>query len=98
MKTRPRFAPLRALCSAALLSAFCAAQEGARPYEISYRLSMPQPESHLFHVTVEVRGAGAGEQVDFQMPRWSPGRLRRLRLRQDVQEVLAWGACPPQTK
>jgi predicted metalloprotease with PDZ domain len=99
MKSRQRFAPcLRALALLVLLSAPCAAQETAatpaRPYRIAYRLSMPEPESHFFHVTVEVRGAGADENVDFQMPRWSPGRYAVFDFAKNVQEVRALTLCP----
>ncbi|MDQ3806235.1 MAG: hypothetical protein M3416_20700, partial [Acidobacteriota bacterium] len=103
MNTRPRFAPLvRALILLVFVAAFCAAQESqsqpARAYRVSYRLSMPEPESHLFHVLVEVRGAEADGHVDFQMPRWSPGRYAVFDFAKNVQEVRALTLCPPQVK
>ncbi len=69
----------RALCLLALLALAPArdarAQDtGAPAYKISYRLSMPNPASHLFEVTVDVEGLAGADHVDFQMPRWSPGR------------------------
>jgi len=103
MKRRPRFAPsLRALALLLLLPAVCAAQEtqaqAERPYRISYRLSMPRPESHLFEVEVDVDGVAAGDAVDFQMPRWSPGRYAVFDFAKNVQEVRADTLCPPRTK
>ena len=103
MNTRPRFAPLvRALALLVLLSAPCAAQEAAtqpaRPYRISYRLSMPEPASHLFEVEIDVRDVGADGHVDFQMPRWSPGRYAVFDFAKNVQEVKAASACPSQAE
>jgi predicted metalloprotease with PDZ domain len=100
MKSRPRLAPpVRVLALLVLLLAPCAAQESqptaARPYRIGYRLSMPQPESHLFDVQVDVREIGGDGHVDFQMPRWSPGRYAVFDFAKNVQEVKAASACPP---
>ncbi len=36
-----------------------------------YRVSMPEPHSHLFHV--ELRLEGAGDEVVLAMPLWTPG-------------------------
>ena len=42
---------------------------------VAYRLSMPDPSSHLFTVTIEVDFSGeVPGTVDFQIPIWSPGR------------------------
>ncbi|MBD0326310.1 MAG: M61 family metallopeptidase, partial [Pyrinomonadaceae bacterium] len=55
---------------------------------IGYNLSMPRPSSHLFEVSIEVeinREAG-GDALDFQMPRWSPGRYAIFDFAKNVQE------------
>jgi predicted metalloprotease with PDZ domain len=67
----------------------------ARQYRIAYRLSMTEPETHLFEVAVEVGGLAGVAHVDFQMPRWSPGRYAVFDFAKNVQEVAADGPCEP---
>lgn len=43
----------------------------ARPMRLAYSLSMPEPETHLFHVELVVRGAPSSFRVS--MPAWAPG-------------------------
>ncbi|MBI2932651.1 MAG: M61 family metallopeptidase [Planctomycetes bacterium] len=40
--------------------------------DIRYTLSMPEPQTHLFHVAIDLRGA-KGSAVDLVMPVWTPG-------------------------
>src|SRR5918911_4959813 len=65
---------------------------------VTYRLAMSRPVSHLFEVKIEVGltdGASA-DYLDFQMPRWSPGRYSVFDFAKNVQEVqAAAGTCPP---
>lgn len=81
----------RALCLlllAALAAGAASAQDTSAPaYKISYRLSMPDPASHLFEVQVEVSGITGAGYVDFQMPRWSPGRYAVFDFAKNVQEA-----------
>ncbi len=81
----------RALCLlmlAALAAAHARAQDTSAPaYKISYTISMPEPASHLFHVRVDVRGVKGADHVDFQMPRWSPGRYAVFDFAKNVQEA-----------
>jgi predicted metalloprotease with PDZ domain len=68
---------------------------------INYRLAMSRPVSHLFEVSIEAAVA-EGETIDhldFQMPRWSPGRYAVFDFAKNVQEVqAAAGICPPGAK
>ena len=68
---------------------------------INYRLAMSRPVSHLFEVSIEAEMA-AGEtadHLDFQMPKWSPGRYAVFDFAKNVQEVqAASGICPPDAK
>ena len=67
-----------------------------RPLQIKYWLAMSQPGSHLFEVTIEVM-ASRDERLrslDFQMPKWSPGRYAVFDFAKNVQEVKAREACP----
>ena len=68
-----------------------------QPLKINYRLAMPHPSSHLFEVSIEVeRPADSNlDSLDFQMPRWSPGRYAVFDFAKNVQEVSARSACPP---
>jgi predicted metalloprotease with PDZ domain len=74
----------------ALAPAHAPAQDtSAPPYKISYTISMPQPASHLFEVRVGVDGLAGADNVDFQMPRWSPGRYAVFDFAKNVQEANA---------
>src|SRR5438094_150305 len=67
-----------------------------QPLRIKYWLAMSHPNSHLFEVNVEV-GLPADEKIrslDFQMPKWSPGRYAVFDFAKNVQEIRARGACP----
>jgi predicted metalloprotease with PDZ domain len=92
---------LRATPLLALLLSVCAVALGERqetPFNsISYRLSMSRPTSHLFEVSIEVERAVSGsDAVDFQMPKWSPGRYAVFDFAKNVQEARAVaGRCPP---
>ena len=87
----------RALWLLALLALapVCArAQEtGAPAYKISYTLSMTEPASHVFRVRVEVEGLAGAGHVDFQMPRWSPGRYAVFDFAKNVYGAEAMGPC-----
>ncbi|HZH32426.1 MAG TPA: hypothetical protein VEY11_16800 [Pyrinomonadaceae bacterium] len=93
------FSLLVLLCAPAAVAA--AAGQDER-YNISYQLSMSNPASHLFEVSLTVEPPRGAEAIDFQMPRWSPGRYAVFDFAKNVQEVRAEiscpqaGACPPQ--
>jgi predicted metalloprotease with PDZ domain len=55
---------------------------------IRYTLSMPRPNSHLFHVTIDVKGA-PGDAVDFVMPVWTPGSYKVRDYAKNVQDFSA---------
>ncbi|HLL72957.1 MAG TPA: hypothetical protein VK363_16060 [Pyrinomonadaceae bacterium] len=100
MKLRARLrAAAFAVALLALLSTTAAAQDSAartdERYNISYQLSMSNPASHLFEVTLTVETPQAVEAVDFQMPRWSPGRYAVFDFAKNVQEVRAKTFCAP---
>lgn len=68
---------------------------------IGYNLSMPRPSSHLFEVSikVEINREATTEALDFQMPRWSPGRYAIFDFAKNVQEFKAASAvCVPEKK
>jgi predicted metalloprotease with PDZ domain len=58
---------------------------------ITYRLSMSRPASHLFEVaiTVELPDQLKDNPIDFQMPKWSPGRYAVFDFAKNVQEFRA---------
>jgi len=88
----------RAACLSLLLLTTSFAVAGQdKPLKIHYRLAMPHPSSHLFEVSVEVeRPADANiDSLDFQMPKWSPGRYAVFDFAKNVQEVSARNVCPP---
>ena len=68
---------------------------------ITYRLAMSRPVSHLFEVKIEVELAdnASAESLDFQMPKWSPGRYAVFDFAKNVQELrAAAGICPPMSR
>lgn len=72
------------------------AQDLSAPaYKISYAISMPQPASHMFEVRVDVEGLTGVDHVDFQMPRWSPGRYAVFDFAKNVQEFGIRELAPP---
>src|SRR5216684_3063609 len=65
---------------------------------VTYRLRMSRPVSHLFEVAIEVELPKDSklESLDFQMPKWSPGRYAVFDFAKNVQEFLAFhGICNP---
>jgi predicted metalloprotease with PDZ domain len=87
------------LAALALAPRASTAQDLSAPaYKISYTISMRQPASHLFDVRVDVDGLAGADHVDFQMPRWSPGRYAVFDFAKNVQEVRATTDCPPDVK
>ena len=100
-----KYAPrLVAVCALAALLLFAwpapvtASDQGQAPYRIAYEIAMPRPESHLFDVTVRVETPAAEEYVDFQMPRWSPGRYAVFDFAKNVQEFRLKEAPPPSSR
>src|SRR5207248_6267033 len=71
----------------------CLAQE--QPLHIKYWLGMSRPYSHLFEVTIEVAlPVDANLQsLDFQMPKWSPGRYAVFDFAKNIQEIGAQSLC-----
>ncbi|HMG72205.1 MAG TPA: PDZ domain-containing protein [Pyrinomonadaceae bacterium] len=66
-----------------------------KPLKIQYRLAMPHPSSHLFEVSIEVDIPSQAKihYLDFQMPKWSPGRYAVFDFAKNVQEVNAEVGC-----
>src|SRR5258707_3908385 len=68
-----------------------------QPLRIKYWLAMSRPNSHLFEVNIEIDVPADAklESLDFQMPKWSPGRYAVFEFAKNVQEVRAESRCPP---
>lgn len=79
-----------ALFLVAFLSSIAVAQEPPMK-SITYRLSMSRPVSHLFEVAiiVELPDQLKDKPLQFQMPKWSPGRYGVFDFAKNVQEVRA---------
>lgn len=78
-------------------AAFTLAQSEQPLRSITYRLAMSRPVSHLFEVTMEVElpEGQAPKSLDFQMPKWSPGRYAVFDFAKNVQQFEALGGiCP----
>ncbi len=61
---------------------------------IAYAIAMPDPRTHLFHVTIEVKGLAA-ESVDFVFPAWTPGSYK---IRDYARNVQGWESSLPSRK
>ena len=87
---------IAALGLLSVLNVLAFAQQQPQLRSVTYRLSMSLPMSHLFEVKIEVElPDGANQSLDFQMPRWSPGRYAVFDFAKNVQEVwAASGICP----
>src|SRR4030095_14442431 len=74
-----------------LLTMLHPAQDRTSPYDISYRLAMSQPASHLFEVAIEVQvpPTEAADYIDFQIPLWQPGRYSVADFAKNVQDFTA---------
>ena len=89
MKTRLRRVVIL-LAVIATLSSAAAAQEPPLK-SIAYRLAMSRPVSHLFEVAIEVELPNElkDKPIQFQMPKWSPGRYAVFDFAKNVQEFRA---------
>lgn len=99
MKLSARLCAAYACALLVLLCSTAAAQNAAAPpdgrYQINYQLSMSKPATHLFEVRLTVEMPQVAEAIDFQMPRWSPGRYAVFDFAKNVQEVRATTFCAP---
>jgi predicted metalloprotease with PDZ domain len=83
-----------------LVALFCAQAvfgQSSALRSIKYNLSMSRPTSHLFEVSIEVELPDdlKNKTVEFQMPKWSPGRYAVFDFAKNIQEFqAAGGICP----
>src|ERR1044072_4439787 len=99
MNPRKQTFSLASIIVVLLTCGVAAAQEAALK-SINYRLAMSRPVSHLFEVAIEVElpNAVKNQPVQFQTPKWSPGRYAVFDFAKNVQEFRAIdGACPTVT-
>ena len=99
--SKPKFSIRRAIVLTLLLLAIApiARAQNHLALNINYRLAMSQPSSHLFEVAIEVEvdpnSTAIADSLDFQMPKWSPGRYAVFDFAKNVQEFRAFGGiCP----
>ncbi|MGC9330049.1 MAG: hypothetical protein ACP5I1_20605, partial [Candidatus Hinthialibacter sp.] len=85
IRSRMEFAK-RILGAALLLSGFFI--QPVHALEIAYRISMPNPSNHYFHVQIDLTGVDE-DAVDLQMPAWSPGRYLILNFARNVSRFSA---------
>jgi predicted metalloprotease with PDZ domain len=56
--------------------------------QVRYTVTMPDPNAHLFHVKMEVRGT-PGPSTDFVLPAWTPGSYKLRDFAKNVQDFSA---------
>jgi predicted metalloprotease with PDZ domain len=73
--------------------------QSPQPYTITYRLAMSHPASHLFEVSMDVTVPDNESSgfIDFQMPKWQPGRYSIADFAANVQEFTARSQNRPLT-
>src|SRR4029078_6241611 len=87
-----------------LLAVFCAQSvlgQSSALRSIKYNHSMSRPTAHLFEVSIEVELTDdwKNKDIQFQMPKWSPGRYAVFDFAKNVQEFqAAGGVCPAGAK
>jgi len=59
---------------------------------VVFTVSMPQPASHIFHITMRVTGL-SGVTQDFKMPVWTPGYYRIIDYARNVTDLRARDAA-----
>ena len=83
--------PRRLLVALAVVVSFSSVAVAQEPplKSITYHLSMSRPVSHLFEVAiaVELPDQLKDKPLQFQMPKWSPGRYGVFDFAKNVQEV-----------
>lgn len=92
------FAFTCAVCASPVaLANFAARAQDKKLDRITYRLGMTRPASHLFEVSIEVETENGfpADHLEFQMPRWAPGRYAIYDFAKNVQEFRASLACLP---
>ncbi|HEV2764996.1 MAG TPA: hypothetical protein VGV38_18580, partial [Pyrinomonadaceae bacterium] len=96
---------LRAVPACALFVVFCQTSAAlgqtaaaVEPFRIAYTMSLRRPETHLFEVEIDVETPRGVDSVEFQMPRWSPGRYAVFDFAKNVQEFSASGDCAPDAR
>lgn len=103
MTIRRRLPALRITFIIALICASCLSATASLETQdkkldrITYRLAMTRPASHLFEVSIEVETENGfpADYLEFQMPRWAPGRYAVFDFAKNVQEFRASLACLP---
>ncbi len=76
-------------CAVLLLSLVLAHGAHAASPAITYKLSMPEPSTHLFHVAMTIDGLGRGDGLDIALPAWRTGRYVLFDFAGGVQELSA---------
>lgn len=88
---------MRGLLTVSILAVFSTVALGQNgSLNIRYHLAMPRPNCHLFELSIEVQKPHDYliNSLDFQMPKWSPGRYAVFDFAKNVQEVKSRAACP----
>ncbi len=63
-------------------------QGGASDYSLTYVVSMPRPQTHLYEVEFTIGNVRA-EHIDLQMPTWTPGSYLQREFARNVQDFSA---------
>ncbi len=85
-------AGLLGLCTPHLAAAAPApASEASQAKPLSYRLSMPAPHRHEFHVRIGVPDP-TGQHTDLRLPKWNPGAYKLTDAHKNVRSAVARAA------
>ena len=84
-----------ALVVACVAPAAAQQQAGPNAYRITYDVGLTRRVAHLFDVEIKIERPAGGGEIEFQMPRWSPGRYSIYDFAKNVQDVRATGRCGP---
>jgi len=65
-----------------------------KPLDLSYVLSFPKPQTHMFEVEMTIANVATPE-LDLQMPTWTPGSYLQREFERNVQDFAAHEAVKP---
>ena len=80
---------MRPLCLGILPAIWTVARLATESPKISYTVSIPEPQTHLFHIELGIQGWSA-PQIEVSMPVWSTGYYHVLDFAGQVEELEAF--------
>jgi predicted metalloprotease with PDZ domain len=88
---------MKLICNISIVSICLLLFTPIQAQKMNYTVSMDEPATHIFHVTLHCDDIKAKE-VDFKMPTWSPGYYQRLDYAKNLEHFTATDAAGKEIK